>query len=234
MLADREPRTKSRTVSSRRPAVHGRRHADMSAPRILSGGGGRRVTLLMFTLCGLALSAQFTPYPARAQAPTVQAPRDNEELTRLHDQDQSDRTPPEGKAIDWTVVGPRDRARSKRVEEMYSQDLLQTATDYYHAALVLQHGDTADDFLLAHEFCVVAISKGKNDREARWLAASSEDRFLMNIGRPQRFGTQFRSDGDGPMRLYEVGPGVTDETRRLMGVHSLAEAKAHEAEMNRH
>jgi hypothetical protein len=58
--------------------------------------------------------------------------------------------------------------------------------------------------LLAHEFCVVAIMKGKNDRETAWLAASAEDRFLMNIGRPQRFGTQFRSEGTEPLRLYTV------------------------------
>ena len=167
-------------------------------------------------------------------ASVVQAPKDNEELSRLHDQDQADRTPPDGRSIDWAVVAPRDKARLKRVKEMYVHNLLQTADDYYHAALVLQHGDTADDPLLAHEFCVIAISKGKNDREAKWLAAASEDRFLMNIGRPQRFGTQYRSDEGGPMRVYEVGPGVTDETRRAMGVPSLAEAKAHEAEMNKH
>lgn len=94
---------------------------------------GSSIALIVFTLCGMA--------------PGAQAPRDNQELTRLHDEDQADRTPP-------------------------------------------------DDFLLAHEFCVIAIIKGKNDREARWLAASSEDRFLMNIQRPQRFGTQFRSAGD--------------------------------------
>lgn len=87
--------------------------------------------------------------------------------------------------------------------------------------------------MLSHEFCVVAISKGKNDKDAKWLAASSEDRFLMNIGRPQRFGTQFRSEGGGPVLLYAVGPGVTDEMRREMGVHSFAEAKAHEAELNK-
>ena len=79
----------------------------------------------------------------------------------------------------------------------------------------------------------MAILKGKNDQESAWLAASAEDRFLMNVERPQRFGTQFRSDNNGPLRLYTVGPGVTDELRRLMGVHSLAAAKTHEAELNK-
>lgn len=54
----------------------------------------------------------------------------------------------------------------------------------------------------------------------------------MNVGRPQRFATQFRQDGTGPWQLYTVGDGVTDAFRRLMGEPSVAEARAHEAEMN--
>jgi len=78
----------------------------------------------------------------------------------------------------------------------------------------------------------VAISKGNS--EAKWLAAASEDRFLMNIDRPQRFGTQFRSEGvNAPVKLYKMDSGVTDELRRALNVPSLAEAKAREAKMNR-
>jgi hypothetical protein len=55
----------------------------------------------------------------------------------------------------------------------------------------------------------------------------------MNIGRPQRFGTQFRSEGTGPLRLYAVSDGVADDLRRLMGVAPLSEAKALEADLNK-
>jgi hypothetical protein len=55
----------------------------------------------------------------------------------------------------------------------------------------------------------------------------------MNIGRPQRFGTQFRSEGTGPLRLYAVSEGVADDLRRLMGVPPLSEAKALEADLNK-
>jgi hypothetical protein len=96
--------------------------------------------------------------------------------------------------------------------------------------MLLQHAHQPDDYLLAHEFCVAALSKG--EREARWLAAATEDRFLMNIGRPQRFGTQYRSSGDGPVRLYEVGPGVSDSLRAEFGVPTLAEARKREAMMD--
>ncbi|MGH9966528.1 MAG: hypothetical protein ACREBG_01675 [Pyrinomonadaceae bacterium] len=164
-----------------------------------------------------------------AQSPS--ATKDNPVLTRLMDEDQADRTPPAGKSIDWKTVAARDEARLKRVKELYSQNHLRTGNDYFNAALVLQHGNTPEDYLLAHELCVVAISK---KRGIESLAAASEDRFLMSIGRSQRFGTQYKSDGPNqPYRLYKVDPGVTDEVRRIMMVPSLAEAKAREAEMNK-
>jgi hypothetical protein len=191
-----------------------------------------KVSLVVVTLSlvGISICLMLISRSIRAQASANQSLKDNEELKRLHDEDQSDRAPTD---VDWAIVSPRDKARLSRVKELYLQNRLQTASDYYHGAMILQHGDAPEDFLLAHEFCVIAISKGKNDKEAKWLAASSEDRFLMNIGRPQRFGTQFHSEGNGPYKLYTVDSGVTDETRRDMGVHSLAEARAHEAELNK-
>ncbi len=172
-------------------------------------------------------------YSVSAQSKSKSAVKDNAELKRLHDEDQADRTPAKGKEIDWSIIAPRDKSRLTRVKEFLSQDLLQTAEDYYRAALILQHGEEPEDFLLAHEFCVIAIVKGKNDKDARWLAASSEDRFLMHLERPQRFATQFHSEGNGPILLYKVGSGVTDKMRKIMGLHSLAEARAHEIEMNK-
>ena len=195
--------------------------------KISLGTIGISVLASLFICTAIAFSS------ASGQNTSGKSVQDNAELKRLHDEDQADRTPPQGKEIDWTIVGPRDQARLTRVKELLAQNLLQTGNDYYCAALVLQHGAEPEDFLLSHELCVIAMAKGKNDKDTRWLAASSEDRFLMNLGRPQRFATQFRSEGNGPIQLYKVGPGVTDEMRRIMGLHSLAEAKAHEIELNK-
>lgn len=191
------------------------------------------IILIMLALWSIALRPLFTIHSVEAQSPFIQALKDNEELKRLCAEDQSDRTPSRGKPIDWATVGPRDKARLKRVKELYTQDRLQTANDFDCAAIVLQHGEAPEDFLLAHEFWVVAISKGKNDQDTLSLAAASEDRFLTNIGRPQRFGTQLRSVDNGPVELYPIDPGVTDGLRRVMIGHSLAEIKARVAEMNK-
>jgi hypothetical protein len=56
----------------------------------------------------------------------------------------------------------------------------------------------------------------------------------MNIGRPQRFGTQYRSDKPNePFRLYKIEEGVTDELRLAFKAPSLRKAKEREAEMNK-
>jgi hypothetical protein len=155
----------------------------------------------------------------------------NAELAKMYTEDQSDRMPKDGKPIDWRIVGPRDKARMARMRELYSGGKLLTGTDYYHAAMILQHSDAPADYLLAHELCVVAISK--REGRARWLAAASEDRFLNSINRPQRFGTQYRSDGpNAPYRLSKVEDGVTDALRAAYNVPTLEAAKAREAEMN--
>jgi hypothetical protein len=190
------------------------------------------LALILITMWGFLLRPLWSPPDAQAQA-TQTATAPQAELSKLYEEDQADRRPAQGKQIDWKVVGPRDAARLARVKEMYAQDLLKTGADYYHAAMVLQHAEIPEDFLLAHELCVAAIGKGYD--KAKWLAAASEDRFLMNLGRPQRFATQYRAEPmpDGPMQLYKVDSGVTDSLRAALDVPPLAKAQERLEEINR-
>jgi len=193
---------------------------------------GINLIALMLVVClGFIIGWHISPRSIWAQSTTAtMTDKDNPELLRLYQEDQADRAPKDGKPIDWNVVDPRDKMREKRVKELYANNQLHTGADFYHGAMVLQHASKPEDYLLAHELCVVAISKG--DERAKWLAAASEDRFLMGINRPQRFATQFRSVGSSPMRLYQTDDGVTDELRRALNVPTLAQAKEREARMN--
>jgi hypothetical protein len=187
----------------------------------------KRITLGSGILISLCLGACLL---AAAGPDKAAAPHDNDELKRLYEEDQGDRR--SEKPIDWNVVGTRDKKRESRIKELYKTDGLHTGADYFHAAMVLQHGGTPEDYLLAHELCVAAISKG--EQRAKWLAAAAEDRFLCSIGRPQRFATQFKSDGlNKPYHLQKVDTGVTDELRRALDVPSLTEAREREKQMNR-
>ncbi|MEK6407374.1 MAG: hypothetical protein AABN34_10450 [Acidobacteriota bacterium] len=186
--------------------------------------------ILIALLLGIVVGWHTTPPSIWAQSSPPSVEKDKEELARLFREDQADRTSKDGKPIDWKAVDARDKTREKRVKELYANNQLRTGADYYHVAMVLQHASAPEDYLLAHELCVVAISKG--DERAKWLAAASEDRFLMELGRPQRFATQFRSVGNSPMRLYQTDQGVTDGLRMALNVPTLAQAKEREARMN--
>jgi len=199
---------------------------------VFQGRASPRVSILALASFVAALHAPISC--AAADTPSIPSdaaasvPKDNEELTLLYNEDQSDRVSKDGKPINWKAIEAEDQAREKRVKELYFADQLQTGTDYYHVAMVLQHSDLPNDYLLAHELCVVAISKG--ERDAMWLAAASEDRFLLAIGRPQRFGTQFSiDDQNSSVHLFKTEDGVTDNTRVALEVPTLADAKVREA-----
>jgi hypothetical protein len=163
----------------------------------------------------------------------AELPRDNVELARLFGEDQADRNVASGALIgqiDWEKVSVRDDAREVRIKEMLAQGALVTGTDYYHAAMILQHAPTPDDYLLAHDLCVIAISKG--EMRGKWLAAASLDRFLINVGRPQRFGTQFASRRmNQPPSLAAVDTSVPDSLRVALDVPTLADARKKESEL---
>ncbi len=154
----------------------------------------------------------------------------NPELTRLHDEDQADRTGPYEK-IDWSKITPRDQARRKRVDEIIAAGGARAADDYYHAAMVYQHGDSPDEIQRAHDLAVKAVELDPKHDAAKWLAAASEDRKLMYEKKPQKWGTQYQKV-DGKWVLWQVDPGTTDEQRDEWNVPPLAEAKAQADRMN--
>lgn len=130
--------------------------------------------------------------------------------------------PPEGKQIDWAKLVFEDARRRQRVKQLIANQALSTGPDFHRAAMILQHGSGAADFLLAHDLAVIALVKG--DLGARWLAAATLDRYLRAIGMAQRFGTQSVGYPGKPLQLEPVDPGVPDFLRRQLHVPPLAQA----------
>ncbi|MBW4601961.1 MAG: hypothetical protein KME29_20885 [Calothrix sp. FI2-JRJ7] len=81
----------------------------------------------------------------------------------------------------------RDQARLQRVIIIDKQKLINTPEAQYHAALILQHGTCPDHFRRAYELSSGASSKISN---AEWLARASYDRWMLSIGKPQKYNTQ--------------------------------------------
>ncbi len=156
----------------------------------------------------------------------------SQELAELYKADQGDRENWAKMSHDEQMaVTPRDEQRRKRVMQIVRASQLATSDDYYHAAMVLQHGDKPEDFLLAHELATIAAFKGRAD--AKWLAAAALDRFLHNIGRPQHFGTQYKYEGDSPWTQDPYDRSLPDALRKEFGVPPMREQKKQLEEMNK-
>lgn len=145
----------------------------------------------------------------------------NRELLDLYRADESEH----GRGLklgtrEYEAMRTRDRQRRHRVAEVVAASGSLTPEDYYHAAWIFNHGDTPEDAWRGHTFAKHAVALGS--RPARWLAAAAYDRWLMYQGRPQKYGTQFASDGTRH-RLWDVEATTTDAERAEWDVPPLAD-----------
>lgn len=156
----------------------------------------------------------------------------NQELRSLYRADKQERVDqPNVNTAEYKAMRLRDLQRRERVMALVVANELNTAEDYYHAAQVMNHGDTPDDAQQAHMLALQA--SGLGHRPARWLAAASSDRWQMYQGKPQKYGTNYVYDGHGD-RLWDVDPNTTDEERAEWDVPPLAEQLLKAEEANRH
>jgi len=118
--------------------------------------------------------------------PSLQNER-SAELLKIVQEDQADRSGSYD-SIDWSKVDPRDLARRTRVAAIFAEGCFKIASDYASAAMVYQHGKTADHYYQAFIWANAAVRLG--DESQRWLTAAALDRYLVKIGQKQLFGTQ--------------------------------------------
>lgn len=140
------------------------------------------------------------------------------EMKAIFDEDQRVRMPSKP---DWPAITRTDSERRERTSKLLASGALHTGKDYEEAAFVFQHGDSPQDYLLAHTLAMVAVSKG--DALAIWIAAATLDRYLQKIGQPQIFGTQFSRGAktDWTQDPYDRTL-VSDALRQQLGVPSQA------------
>lgn len=153
----------------------------------------------------------------------------NPELLAGYLSDREDRT---GPIADPPAVMRRDAQRRNVVRLAIATRTIRTPADHLHAALVMQHGTTPDEFALARDLAKRAAEMEPSLAEARWLYAAATDRYLRSTGRPQIFGTQYQQvDGRWTLEPFDEN-GVTDEERARWRVHSLAERQRFIDELN--
>ncbi|HMJ92700.1 MAG TPA: hypothetical protein VK472_01235 [Allosphingosinicella sp.] len=151
----------------------------------------------------------------------------NPRMKAIFDADQADRK--DGVGIDWNKVTPRDEARRAETKALLDSGKLRSGDDYYWAAFVFQHGNSSNDYLLAHVLASVAIARGHG--AATWISAATLDRYLQNIGQKQVMGTQFMTrDGGTTQDPYDRAL-ISDTLRAALGVPGQADQEKKRAEI---
>lgn len=200
----------------------------MATPTIsvTTSGRGELSRACLWALLGMAIFLRY------GSAWAAEAATDNREITEIFQADQDDRTffttqkPSEWKPDAMRAMMLHDAERRKRVAFLLVEGKVQSALDYYHAAMVFQHSDLASDFLQAHILSTISAMKGYGP--ARWLSAASLDRYLQKIKQPQIFGTQYRNeDPKQALSGWTMEPydrSIPNPVRHEYGVPSLDES----------
>jgi len=136
-----------------------------------------------------------------------------------------------GGEIDWEAEHARGTARMIEIMGYLAEGRIVAAETLYHAAMIFQHGNCPEHLQVTAQLAERAIQQGY--QPAAWLYAASIDRYLMNTGKPQKFGTQYFAQGDEDFYLWPVDPATTDEERLRYNVPTLEEAKQRAVEMNK-
>ena len=156
----------------------------------------------------------------------------DQELLSLYKADKQERVnQPKANTPEYKAMRRRDLERRQQIMEIVAAEELNTAEDYYHAAWIMNHGDTPENAENAHRLALRSSEMGY--RPARWLAAASYDRWQIYQGKPQKYGTNYVYDGRRD-RLWEVDPKTTDEERAAWDVPPLAEQVRKAEEASRH
>ena len=153
----------------------------------------------------------------------------NKELQSLYEADVEEHAQGhERGTAAYQAMRERDQQRRQRISALMVDQDLWEAVDYFHTAQIFQHGDTTEDAWNAYQLALQGTALG--EPRARWMTAAAYDRWLMYQGKPQKYGTNYVSDGKH-QRLWEVDPTTTDADRAAWDVPPLAEQnrKAEEA-----
>lgn len=155
----------------------------------------------------------------------------NTKLQKIFNEDQKDRRNP---IIlnSRSLFKPRDKVRKNLVRGLLLRKEIDSAKDYYMAAMIFHHGATIQDSKKA-----VALAKKSDDlgyKKALAFYATCLDRLLIRQGKNQKFGTQyFKKNSKSLWRLLPVDPKTSDQERKKYGLPTLDEMEKRIKELNK-
>lgn len=110
-----------------------------------------------------------------------------------------------------------DKKAIKEVLKMLEKGQIQTADDFYRAAMIFQHGESYKSYALAVTLALVSDLLG--EVWGKTLTAAAMDRFLLSINQSQYFGTSFEKR-EGVWELSTYRKEISDKARKIYDIPS--------------
>ncbi|MDR5589925.1 hypothetical protein [Christiangramia sp. SM2212] len=113
-------------------------------------------------------------------------------LEYAYNTDQNDRKEIKSFIDYFSKLEERDSIRLRQIKNYYHQGKISNPKDKFHAAFIFHHSDNSKDYKIASELAEEAANsdKLKNEYTVQWLKKASYDRYMVSIGKPEKYGTQ--------------------------------------------
>lgn len=148
-----------------------------------------KIPLIIISICviGIVISF-FRPY----DEPIIKTKNLSNKLKYAYKTDQSDRKELRSFISIISKLEERDSIRLKQVKNLYLQDKILDPIDKFHAAFIFHHSDFVDDYKIASKLASDAADNTnlKDNYTVQWLKKASYDRYMISIGKPEKYNTQ--------------------------------------------
>lgn len=89
-------------------------------------------------------------------------------------------------------MAKRDSIRLEQATQLYKDSKISKPIDKFHAAFIFHHSKKSSLFEIAQKLAgeAASVSELKDNYVVQWLAKATYDRWMISLGKPEKYGTQ--------------------------------------------
>lgn len=149
-----------------------------------------KIPLLIILICFIgAIVSLARPYGEDAILTSGSV---SEKLEYAYKTDQNDRKQLKSFIGFFSDLEHRDELRMRQVKEIQKKNEIEKSIDKFYAAFVYHHSDNSNDYQTASELAAEAAKSNhlKDNYQVQWLKKAAYDRYMVSIGKPEKYNTQ--------------------------------------------
>ncbi|MBC3539334.1 hypothetical protein ACFSC6_17500 [Rufibacter sediminis] len=161
--------------------------------RVFRPSLGSRWVSVPLVILGISISGVLVGL-LRPLAPAVSSTGEaSDKLAYAYQMDQADRmTIKTHLGLPNDNMKERDSVRLEQVQQLYMQNQISKPIDKFHAAFIFHHSKKSALFEIAQQLAgeAASVNEIKKNYVVQWLAKATYDRWMVSLGKPQKYGTQ--------------------------------------------